>query len=214
LLLGQQLARLRREAGHTQESFARVIGGYARATVADAERGRRNLSRDFWRRCDEALTAHGRLVSAFDEMLVALAADALGKAAGSATAADAPDARGPGPAARGCRRWQCPPDTGGYRPALPELRLSPDGHHRDLRLSWLRPSGPGSSCVKPDIRDDGITRPVRRAIIIIREFVSRATSSGHGNHVLLLIRFAASIRCARGQLWQFLPQPAHMRIPE
>jgi transcriptional regulator with XRE-family HTH domain len=95
LLLGQQLARLRREAGHTQESFARAISVYTRATVADAERGRRNLSRDFWSRCDEALRADGQLAGAYDEMIVALAADALGKAADRAIPGDAQAAPDP-----------------------------------------------------------------------------------------------------------------------
>ncbi len=121
MLLGQQLARLRREAGHTQESFARVIGVYTRATIADAERGRRNLRRDFWRRCDEALTADGRLVSAFDEMLVALAADDLGKAAGRTTAGGVPGAPGSRHATAG--------DGNAYRtPAVTVQRCPNCGH--------------------------------------------------------------------------------------
>jgi transcriptional regulator with XRE-family HTH domain len=136
LLLGQQLARLRRKAGYTQESFARVIGGYARATVADAERGRRNLSRDFWRRCDEALRADGRLVSTFDEMLVALAADALGKAAGHATAGDAPDAPGPRHAAAG--------DGNAYRtPAVTVQRCPNCGYPLTIITMISAYAGPG-----------------------------------------------------------------------
>jgi len=173
LLLGQQLARLRREAGHTQESFARVIGGYTRATVADAERGRRNLSRDFWRRCDEALMAEGRLVSAFDEMLVTLAADDLGKAAGRAAAEGARGALGSRHTAVG--------HGNSYRtPAVTIQRCPNCGHPLTVitLISGYPGPGPraarrpGTLCVKPDIQDELITRTLHVVQSLHREFAS------------------------------------------
>lgn len=101
LELGQQLARLRLDAGHTQVSFAGALPGYTRATIADAERGRRNLSRDFWLLCDGVLQARGQLTRAYDQMTVAVAAGALEVAANRAAAGTPGSSREPGPAAAG-----------------------------------------------------------------------------------------------------------------
>lgn len=83
LQLGRYLARLRREAGYrTQVSFVPLLGGrYVRATIADAESGRR-VNRDFWILCDTVLKAGGKLVAAYDQMEVNLAVAALSQAAG------------------------------------------------------------------------------------------------------------------------------------
>jgi DNA-binding XRE family transcriptional regulator len=89
LELGQHLAGLRHDAGYTQVSFAAELRGYSRATIADAERGRRNLKRDFWLLCDELLQAGGQLTRAYDRMTVTAAASAL-QAAAKRAAADAP----------------------------------------------------------------------------------------------------------------------------
>lgn len=76
LALGKKLAGLRRDQGRTQHQFAELIPGYSRATVADAERGRRHVKREFWTQCDQVLNAGGALVDEYDrvEMQAAVAA--------------------------------------------------------------------------------------------------------------------------------------------
>jgi DNA-binding XRE family transcriptional regulator len=76
LALGKKLAGLRRDHGRTQHQLAELITGYSRATVADAERGRRHVKREFWTTCDQVLNAGGTLVDEYDrvEMQAAVAA--------------------------------------------------------------------------------------------------------------------------------------------
>ncbi|PSK66210.1 hypothetical protein B0E53_01816 [Micromonospora sp. MH33] len=63
--LGQQLAALRKAAGHTQHSLApRVLSG--RSTIANTEIGRQRPGRTFWERCDVVLCANGALVAAYE----------------------------------------------------------------------------------------------------------------------------------------------------
>jgi predicted kinase/DNA-binding XRE family transcriptional regulator len=61
--MGDQLRALREAAGHSQSALARRIG-YARPTLADAERGQ-GAGRLLWERCDEVLRTNGALVKAY-----------------------------------------------------------------------------------------------------------------------------------------------------
>ena len=67
--LGRRLASLRSRAGFSQWEFA-PLTGYSRSTLSDAELGRHRLRREFWQRCDEALTAGGVLTAAYDRIEV------------------------------------------------------------------------------------------------------------------------------------------------
>jgi len=71
--LGRRLASLRSRAGFSQWEFA-PLTGYSRSTLSDAELGRHRLRREFWQRCDEALTADGVLTAAYDRIEVVAAA--------------------------------------------------------------------------------------------------------------------------------------------
>jgi transcriptional regulator with XRE-family HTH domain len=66
--LGAQLARLRKAAGLTQHQLASKIDGYGRSTLANAETGRQSAHRDFWLRCDVALSAGGALIRTYDSI--------------------------------------------------------------------------------------------------------------------------------------------------
>ncbi len=70
--LGRRLAALRSRAGFSQWEFA-PLTGYSRSTLSDAELGRHRLRREFWQRCDEALSADGVLVTAYDQIEAAAA---------------------------------------------------------------------------------------------------------------------------------------------
>lgn len=85
--LGRDLARLRHEAGFTQQGLAGRLSGYSRASVADAERGRRHHARDFWSGCDAALKSGGLLAARYDQLVATLAADAAVRAAAEAAEA-------------------------------------------------------------------------------------------------------------------------------
>ncbi|MEU2611819.1 helix-turn-helix transcriptional regulator [Micromonospora sp. NPDC007271] len=52
--LGRRLAQLRKAAGHTQHSFARLVQ-YGRSSVANTETGHQYLDRAFWTRSDTIL---------------------------------------------------------------------------------------------------------------------------------------------------------------
>jgi len=67
--LGRRLASLRSRAGFSQWEFA-PLTGYSRSTLSDAELGRHRLRREFWQRCDEALTVDGVLTAAYDRIEV------------------------------------------------------------------------------------------------------------------------------------------------
>lgn len=63
--LGQDLARSRRAAGYTQESFAPLVH-YGRSTIANVETGRQRVGRDFWVACDTLLRTGGMLAKQYD----------------------------------------------------------------------------------------------------------------------------------------------------
>ena len=65
--LGQRLAALRSCSGFSQWDFA-PLTGYSRSTLSDAELGRHRLRREFWQRCDQALTSEGVLTAAYDRI--------------------------------------------------------------------------------------------------------------------------------------------------
>ena len=65
--LGRRLASLRSRAGFSQWEFA-PLTGYSRSTLSDAELGRHRLRREFWMRCDDALSVGGVLVTAYDQI--------------------------------------------------------------------------------------------------------------------------------------------------
>jgi hypothetical protein len=65
--LGELLAALRRAAGHTQETFA-PLTHFGRSTLANVERGRQNVQRGFWVRCDGILGTGGTLVTEYDRI--------------------------------------------------------------------------------------------------------------------------------------------------
>src|SRR4051794_3082616 len=50
LALGRQLAAARKAAGHTQHTLA-PLTLCGRSTIANVERGRQSVGRDFWIRC-------------------------------------------------------------------------------------------------------------------------------------------------------------------
>jgi Helix-turn-helix domain len=63
--LGTRLAMLRQAAGYTQEAFAPKTL-YGRSTIANVERGRQSVQRDFWTRCDDVLQTGGVLAAEHD----------------------------------------------------------------------------------------------------------------------------------------------------
>ena len=63
--LGQDLARSRRAAGYTQESFAPLVH-YGRSTIANVETGRQRVGRNFWVACDTLLRTGGMLAKQYD----------------------------------------------------------------------------------------------------------------------------------------------------
>ena len=65
--LGRQLAAFREAAGVNQHQLAPLIH-FGRSTIANAETGRSTCSAAFWERCDEALTAGGALLRAYNEL--------------------------------------------------------------------------------------------------------------------------------------------------
>ncbi|MEV4691330.1 helix-turn-helix transcriptional regulator [Micromonospora echinospora] len=68
--LGQMLARSRKAAGYTQETFAPLVR-YGRSTIANVETGRQRVGRDFWTRSDELLGTDGRLSREYDRIRLA-----------------------------------------------------------------------------------------------------------------------------------------------
>jgi tetratricopeptide (TPR) repeat protein len=65
--LGVQLAAWRTAAGLSQRALSAELA-YSRSTIANVEVGRQSAPREFWRRCDELLTAGGELLAAYDEL--------------------------------------------------------------------------------------------------------------------------------------------------
>ncbi|MEU5726771.1 helix-turn-helix transcriptional regulator [Micromonospora sp. NPDC047738] len=66
--LGQQLAALRKAAGHTQHTLA-PLTLYGRSTIANAETGHQRPDRTFWQRCDEILHTDGILTAGYDRIV-------------------------------------------------------------------------------------------------------------------------------------------------
>ncbi|MGC4815709.1 helix-turn-helix domain-containing protein [Micromonospora sp. DT228] len=67
LALGQMLARSRKVAGYTQETFA-PLTNYGRSTIANVETGRQRVGRNFWFRSDEILRTGGSLAPEYDRI--------------------------------------------------------------------------------------------------------------------------------------------------
>ncbi|SCL25832.1 Helix-turn-helix domain-containing protein [Micromonospora nigra] len=67
IALGQMLARSRKAAGYTQETYAPRVN-YGRSTIANVETGRQRVGRDFWTRSDELLGTGGRLSREYDRI--------------------------------------------------------------------------------------------------------------------------------------------------
>ncbi|MFI7645148.1 helix-turn-helix domain-containing protein [Micromonospora sp. NPDC049460] len=67
--LGQQLAALRKAAGHTQHSLA-PLTLYGRSTIANTETGHQRPDRTFWQRCDEVLHTDGILTAGYDRIVI------------------------------------------------------------------------------------------------------------------------------------------------
>ncbi|MGC4876078.1 helix-turn-helix domain-containing protein [Micromonospora sp. DT43] len=65
--LGRHLARLRKDAGHTQHGLARLVQ-YGRSSVANTETGRQHPERSFWSRCDAVLRTGGVLTAEYDRI--------------------------------------------------------------------------------------------------------------------------------------------------
>ncbi|WP_405097949.1 helix-turn-helix domain-containing protein [Micromonospora sp. NBC_01412] len=65
--LGRHLAHLRKDAGHTQHSLARLVQ-YGRSSVANTETGRQHPERPFWTRCDHVLRTGGVLTAEYDRI--------------------------------------------------------------------------------------------------------------------------------------------------
>ncbi|WP_433294433.1 helix-turn-helix domain-containing protein [Actinoplanes sp. CA-030573] len=77
-LLGEELAERRSSAGYTQRRFAaREEIHYGRSTIANVERGRQRVSRDFWHACDIALKTGGVLVNKYERINAELTAQRL-----------------------------------------------------------------------------------------------------------------------------------------
>jgi len=77
-LLGEELAERRRAAGFTQERFAAHDAiHYGRSTIANVERGRQRVSRDFWHACDILLNTGGVLVRKYERINHELTAQRL-----------------------------------------------------------------------------------------------------------------------------------------
>lgn len=68
--LGRDLARLRGAAGKNQAALA-AHTDYDRSSVSHIEHGKQFPDREFWQRADEFVGAGGRLVSRYDEIVLA-----------------------------------------------------------------------------------------------------------------------------------------------
>ncbi|WP_298182739.1 helix-turn-helix transcriptional regulator [Saccharomonospora sp.] len=68
--LGAQLAAFRQAAGLTQGQLAKAAL-CDRTTLAHIEKGRARADERFWRACDEAVGAHGVLLTAFHDLVAA-----------------------------------------------------------------------------------------------------------------------------------------------
>jgi tetratricopeptide (TPR) repeat protein len=71
ITLGQRLARCRKAAGYTQETFA-PLANYGRSTIANVETGRQRVGRDFWSRSDDVLGTGGTLTQEYDRIRQAI----------------------------------------------------------------------------------------------------------------------------------------------
>lgn len=67
LRLGQLLADARKAAGYTQETFA-PLTNFGRSTVANVERGRQRIGREFWQSCDQLLRTDGALTAEYERI--------------------------------------------------------------------------------------------------------------------------------------------------
>jgi transcriptional regulator with XRE-family HTH domain len=77
--LGQRLSAHRKAAGFTQETFAAHLAArqqtfYGRSSVANVERGKQRISRDFWIASDNALETGGALATEYDRIMRAVSA--------------------------------------------------------------------------------------------------------------------------------------------
>ncbi|MER7416719.1 helix-turn-helix transcriptional regulator [Micromonospora peucetia] len=77
IALGQMLARSRKAAEYTQETFAPQVS-YGRSTIANVETGRQRVGRDFWTRSDDVLGTGGRLSREYDRIRLASTRHVLG----------------------------------------------------------------------------------------------------------------------------------------
>jgi len=80
--LGARLAVLRTAAGYTQNTLAPKVF-CSRSTVANIETGYQPGTRDFWKLCDQVLSADGALVAGYDQyqaLVVAQRQEAVAKA--------------------------------------------------------------------------------------------------------------------------------------
>lgn len=91
--LGRQLATLRKQAGHTQHTFAPMTY-YGRSTVANAESGHQRVAREFWVQCDDLLHGGGRLTRRYDEIVAMEQGLQRLQAASSGSAAGGGESRG------------------------------------------------------------------------------------------------------------------------
>lgn len=84
-VLGRELAALRNAAGYIQGDFA-PLTGYGRSTLANVEVGRQSTTRQFWKRCADALSAP-ELLARYDQI------EAMAVAARDRTESEAQQAR-------------------------------------------------------------------------------------------------------------------------
>lgn len=100
--LGQRLAAHRKAVGFTQEAFAAYLAArhqafYGRSSVANVERGKQRISRDFWIAADNALETGGALAAEYDRIVQAVAAQRVeaARAAPPAWSLERPSALSP-----------------------------------------------------------------------------------------------------------------------
>ncbi|MGH3281355.1 MAG: helix-turn-helix domain-containing protein [Trebonia sp.] len=70
--MGRELARRRRDAGLSQERFARLTGRYSQSAVAHAEKGRDDVGGGLWRSADRVLGTGGLFAGLHEEVRACL----------------------------------------------------------------------------------------------------------------------------------------------
>jgi DNA-binding XRE family transcriptional regulator len=170
--LGRRLAEARKAAGYTQETLA-PLTHYVRSTIANVERGRQSIGRDFWARCDEILHTGGELAAEYDRLRVLMARNTTGQLDGRRAHGTTftPRTQAPGPTALSLLAPQAA--EGGFAPQTYAVDLwAPNGRFfPGLAIpAYVHPAtaddGRVLAAVPAGYRDDRLLRTPRRSLVV------------------------------------------------